>query len=107
MKNRHLVVQIQESLIFARSGLAEVSYKDTAKRRKDFLHGSDPCGLSMKRASMQNADEILGGTFLGGQGEICLEVAATLDRIERAENQLDAESSKLRSKNSIKRFTFC
>ncbi len=51
----------------------------------------------MKRASMQNADEILGGTFLEVRAKL-LEVAATLDRIERAENQLDAESSKLRAK---------
>ena len=46
---------------------------------------------------MQNADEILGGTFLEVRAKL-LEVAATLDRIERAENQLDAESSKLRAK---------
>ena len=42
MKNRHLVVQIQESADIRSFGFAEVSYKDTAKRRKDFLHGSDP-----------------------------------------------------------------
>ena len=45
---------------------------------------------------MQNADEILGGTFRG-QGEI-VGSGRNTGSIERAENQLDAESSKLRAK---------